>query len=82
MVLSWVLLGERHLPGSRPRTKDLLVYLGDPASKSNLRILFRIGLVYRLTRNLDKARGFVNGALAVCVESRKWIRAIHRTSRE
>ena len=25
--------------------------------------------MYRLTRNLDKRRGFVNGALAVCVES-------------
>ena len=42
---------------------------GDPASKSNLRILFRRGLVYRLTRNLVKARGFVNGALAVGYES-------------
>ena len=51
---------------------DLLAgYPGDPASKSNLRILFRRGLVYRLTRNLDKRRGFVNGALAVCVESLK-----------
>ena len=42
---------------------------GDPASKSDLRILARRGLLYRLTRNLDKRRGFVNGALAVCVES-------------
>ena len=48
---------------------DLLAgYPGDPTSKSNLRILFRRGLVYRLTRNLDKARGFVNGALAVGYE--------------
>jgi len=46
-------------------------YPGDPASKSNLRILARPGLVYRLTRNLDKRRGFVNGALAVCVEALK-----------
>ena len=44
-------------------------YRGDPSSKSDLRILCRPGLLYRLTRNLDKQRGFVNGALAVCVES-------------
>ena len=51
---------------------DLLAgYQGDPASKSKLRILCRPGLVYRLTRNLDKRRGFVNGALAVGVESLK-----------
>ena len=51
---------------------DLLAgYQGDPASKSKLRILCRPGLLYRLTRNLDKRRGFVNGALAVCVESLK-----------
>ena len=49
---------------------DLLAgYPGDPNSKSSLRILCRPGLMYRLTRNLDKRRGFVNGALAVCVES-------------
>ena len=49
---------------------DLLAgYPGDSASKSNLRILFRRGLVYRLTRNLDKPRGFVNGALAIGYES-------------
>ena len=48
---------------------DLLAgYRGDPASKSNLRILCRPGLLYRLTRNLDKRRGFVNGALAVGYE--------------
>ena len=51
---------------------DLLAgYQGDPASKSKLRILCRPGLLYRLTRNLNKRRGFVNGALAVCVESLK-----------
>ena len=49
---------------------DLLAgYRGDPSSKSDLRILCRPGILYRLTRNLDKRRGFVNGALAVCVES-------------
>ena len=38
---------------------DLLAgYPCDPTSKSNLRILFRRGLLYRLTRNLDKARGY------------------------
>ena len=41
----------------------------DPTSKSSLRILARPGLVIRLTRNLDKQRGFVNGALAVVHES-------------
>ena len=46
-------------------------YPGDPSSKSSLRILCKPGLLYRLTRNLDKRRGFVNGALAVCVESLK-----------
>ena len=40
-------------------------YLCDPASKSDLRILARPGIVLRLTRNLDKQRGFVNGATAV-----------------
>ena len=51
---------------------DLLAgYPGDPSSKSRLRILCRPELLYRLTRNLDKRRGFVNGALAVCVESLK-----------
>ena len=51
---------------------DLLAgFRGDPTSKSHLRILCRRGLVYRLTRNLDKRRGFVNGALAVCVEELK-----------
>ena len=34
-------------------------YLCDPASKSDLRILARPGVVLRLTRNLDKRRGFV-----------------------
>jgi hypothetical protein len=44
-------------------------YLCDPTSKSTLRILARPGLVLRLTRNLDKTRGFVNGALAEVYES-------------
>ena len=44
-------------------------FLPDPTSKSKLRILGRPGLVLRLTRNLDKQRGFVNGALAVVCES-------------
>ena len=41
----------------------------DLASKSSLRILARPGVILRLTRNLDKSRGFVNGALAVVCES-------------
>ena len=44
-------------------------YRCDPTSKSNLKILARPGLVLRLSRNLDKQRGFVNGALAVVCES-------------
>ena len=44
-------------------------YLCDPTSKSTLRILAIAGLVLRLTRNLDKQRGFVNRALAVVCES-------------
>ena len=44
-------------------------FLCDPASKSNLRILAKPGVMLRLTRNLDKSRGFVNGALAIVVEA-------------
>ena len=40
----------------------------DPASKSKLRIVAKKGLLLRLTRNQDKHRGFVNGALAVLYE--------------
>ena len=36
----------------------------DPTSKSNLRIIAKKDILIRLTRNLDKARGFVNGAIA------------------
>ena len=44
-------------------------YLCDPASKSTLRIVAKSGLIIRLSRNFDKGRGFVNGALAVICES-------------
>ena len=44
-------------------------YPCDPTSKSTLRIIVRPGIVLRLTRNLDKQRGYVNGALAVIVQS-------------
>ena len=44
-------------------------YLCDPASKSRLRIVVKEGILLRLTRNEDKNRGFVNGALAVVSES-------------
>ena len=44
-------------------------YYSDPTSKSDLDIVFKKGLLYRLTRNFDKQRGFVNGALAEGVES-------------
>ena len=43
-------------------------YLGDPGVKGSLRILPRVGVWIRLTRNLDKARGFVNGALGQVVD--------------
>ena len=44
-------------------------YLCDPTTKSELRILARSGLLIRLSRNFDKQRGFVNGALAEVCES-------------
>ena len=44
-------------------------FLADPASKSDLRILAKPGLIVRLTRNCDKRRGFVNGAVGIVVES-------------
>ena len=44
-------------------------YLCDPATKSNLRVVAKPGVLLRLSRNLDKHRGFVNGALAVVSES-------------
>ena len=43
-------------------------YLGDPSVKGSLRILPRVGVWLRLTRNLDKQRGFVNGAIGEVVE--------------
>ena len=47
----------------------LLGYFCDPSTKSTLRILARPGILIRLSRNMDKQRGFVNGALAYVVES-------------
>ena len=44
-------------------------YACDPNSKSELRIVAQPGVVIRLTRNFDKQRGFVNGAVAVVCES-------------
>ena len=51
-------------------TEDDLLhgYPCDPQSKSMLNILARPGIVLRLTRNLDKMRGFVNGAVCIVVE--------------
>ena len=43
-------------------------YLCDPTSKSTLGILAIAGIILRLTRNLDKSRGFVNGALCIVIE--------------
>jgi len=39
-------------------------FMCDPQTKSDLRILARKGILIRLSRNFDKTRGFVNGALA------------------
>ena len=44
-------------------------FVCDPQTKSSLRILARPGIILRLSRNLDKTRGFVNGALAEVVAS-------------
>ena len=44
-------------------------YFCDPTSKSDLGIVFKKGIIYRLTRNMDRARGYVNGALAEGIES-------------
>ena len=41
----------------------------DPQTKSQLNILARPGIILRLSRNLDKMRGFVNGAVCVVMES-------------
>ena len=43
-------------------------YPCDPTSKSKLRIVAVKGLLIRLTRNFDKQRGFVNGAIAKVFE--------------
>ena len=40
----------------------------DPTTKSTLGILAIAGLILRLSRNLDKSRGFVKGALCIVVE--------------
>ena len=53
-------IGEEDLSGG---------YLCVPDSKSPLRILARPGVKVRLTRNLDKQRGFVNGATGTVCES-------------
>ena len=44
-------------------------YLCDPNTKSDLRIVAKPGIFVRLSRNFDKTRGFVNGAVAEVVES-------------
>ena len=44
-------------------------FLPDPTSKSSLRIVARPGVLVRLTRNEDKDKGFVNGAIGEIQES-------------
>ncbi len=48
-------------------------YRCDPTSKSNLRIIAKKDILVRLTRNLDKARGFVNGAIATVFEDLDYV---------
>jgi hypothetical protein len=52
-------------------TKPMLEtgFFCDPTSKSSLRIVAKPGVYIRLTRNFDKKRGFVNGAMGTVVES-------------
>ena len=51
-------------------------YRCDPTSKSNLRIIAKKDILVRLTRNLDKARGFVNGAIATVFEDLDYVAGI------
>ena len=44
-------------------------YVCDPVSTSNLRVLARPGIKVCLTRNIDKMRGFVNGAVGTVCET-------------
>ena len=44
-------------------------FASDPSSRVQIQIVAKKGLVIRLTRNLDKTRGFVNSATAVIEES-------------
>ena len=44
-------------------------FVCDPQTKARLRILTRTGIILRLSRNLDKKCGVVNGALAEVVVS-------------
>ena len=44
-------------------------YCCDPATKSDLSIVAKPGVVVRLSRNFDKQRGFVNGAVGVIREA-------------
>ena len=44
-------------------------YRGDSSTKSDLRIVAKKGILLRLSRNFDKQRGFVNGALVEVCES-------------
>ena len=44
-------------------------YAPDPQTKSDLGIVAKPGIIVRLSRNFDKQRGFVNGAMAVVCKS-------------
>ena len=66
--------------GAAKVSRAALAYLGltdddlndgfpcDPESGSDIPIVARPGVLLRLTRNIDKERGFVNGAVAVVTE--------------
>ena len=52
-------------------TKEDLISRGfpaDPNAGKNGYIVIRPGITIRLTHNIDKERGFVNGAIAVVVD--------------
>ena len=53
-------------------------YACDPTSKSDTPIVAQPGLLVRLTRNLDKQRGFVNGAVAVIRDVALYIYSLNR----
>jgi len=44
-------------------------YEPDPQAKADIRIVAKPGLMVRITRNRDKQRGFVNGAIGMVIDA-------------